>query len=135
MFPAVETPAGHRMGQKPRRKGHSRNLPALSFAYRRRPGRLQQPGQGQPPLRGAADRDALRKAVKDGLIDILVTDHAPHAAPRKRRHSRQKFPAALRGWIWPFPLPGRLCWMARWRDPICTGYGRAARGDILAAPQ
>ncbi len=36
-----------------------------------------------PPLRGAADRDALRKAVKDGLIDILVTDHAPHAAHEK----------------------------------------------------
>lgn len=36
-----------------------------------------------PPLRGAADRDALRRAVRDGLIDILATDHAPHAAHEK----------------------------------------------------
>lgn len=36
-----------------------------------------------PPLRTAADRAALRKAVKDGIIDILVTDHAPHASYEK----------------------------------------------------
>lgn len=36
-----------------------------------------------PPLRSPTDRDALRKAVKDGVIDILVTDHAPHAAYEK----------------------------------------------------
>lgn len=36
-----------------------------------------------PPLRTAEDRDALRQAVKNGLIDILVTDHAPHAAHEK----------------------------------------------------
>ncbi|GHU92751.1 dihydroorotase [Deltaproteobacteria bacterium] len=36
-----------------------------------------------PPLRGATDREALCRAVKKGLIDILVTDHAPHAAHEK----------------------------------------------------
>ncbi|MDR2574565.1 MAG: dihydroorotase [Desulfovibrio sp.] len=36
-----------------------------------------------PPLRGAKDRKALREAVKNGLVDILVTDHAPHAAQEK----------------------------------------------------
>jgi dihydroorotase len=36
-----------------------------------------------PPLRTAEDRAALRRAVKDGLIDILATDHAPHAAHEK----------------------------------------------------
>ncbi|QCC86304.1 dihydroorotase [Desulfovibrio desulfuricans] len=36
-----------------------------------------------PPLRTAADREALRRAVKDGTIDILATDHAPHAAHEK----------------------------------------------------
>ena len=36
-----------------------------------------------PPLRTAADREALRRAVKDGIIDILATDHAPHAAHEK----------------------------------------------------
>ena len=36
-----------------------------------------------PPLRTAADREALRRAVKDGIIDILATDHAPHADHEK----------------------------------------------------
>ncbi len=36
-----------------------------------------------PPLRTPEDRQALRDAVKDGTIDILVTDHAPHAAHEK----------------------------------------------------
>lgn len=36
-----------------------------------------------PPLRRPEDREALRRAVKDGTIDILVTDHAPHAAHEK----------------------------------------------------
>lgn len=36
-----------------------------------------------PPLRTPADREALRQAVRDGTIDILVTDHAPHAAHEK----------------------------------------------------
>ncbi|GAU08568.1 dihydroorotase [Desulfoplanes formicivorans] len=32
-----------------------------------------------PPLRTREDVMALRRAVKEGVIDILVTDHAPHA--------------------------------------------------------
>ena len=36
-----------------------------------------------PPLRTARDREAMRKAVKDGVIDIIVTDHAPHAEYEK----------------------------------------------------
>ncbi len=36
-----------------------------------------------PPLRTPLDREALRKAIKDGTIDILATDHAPHAAHEK----------------------------------------------------
>lgn len=36
-----------------------------------------------PPVRGKADAAALRAAVADGTIDIMVTDHAPHAAHEK----------------------------------------------------
>ena len=36
-----------------------------------------------PPLRSTKDRDALLRAVADGTIDILVTDHAPHALHEK----------------------------------------------------
>ncbi|MDN4489380.1 dihydroorotase [Demequina sp. SYSU T00068] len=36
-----------------------------------------------PPLRTQADVDALRAAVADGTIDIIATDHAPHASEDK----------------------------------------------------
>ena len=31
-----------------------------------------------PPLREAADRQAIREALKDGTIDVIASDHAPH---------------------------------------------------------
>lgn len=37
-----------------------------------------------PPLRGRADVRALLGAVREGLIDVFVTDHAPHAEDEKR---------------------------------------------------
>ena len=36
-----------------------------------------------PPLRTAADVQALREAVADGTITVLATDHAPHPAQSK----------------------------------------------------
>ncbi|MFW5489732.1 MAG: dihydroorotase [Desulfovibrio sp.] len=36
-----------------------------------------------PPLRTRADLEAMREAIKDGTIDILATDHAPHASHEK----------------------------------------------------
>jgi dihydroorotase len=36
-----------------------------------------------PPLRGDADRRALVEALKNGLIDCVATDHAPHARHEK----------------------------------------------------
>lgn len=36
-----------------------------------------------PPLRGADDRVALEKALEDGTIDVVATDHAPHAPEEK----------------------------------------------------
>ncbi len=38
-----------------------------------------------PPLRSAADRDALAAAIADGSITCLATDHAPHTAEAKAR--------------------------------------------------
>jgi dihydroorotase len=31
-----------------------------------------------PPLREARDRDAMLAGIKDGSIDVIATDHAPH---------------------------------------------------------
>ena len=36
-----------------------------------------------PPLRPESDRRALLKAVQDGTVDAIVTDHAPHHADEK----------------------------------------------------
>jgi dihydroorotase len=38
-----------------------------------------------PPLRTAADVEAVRLAVKDGTIDVIATDHAPHHYDEKER--------------------------------------------------
>ncbi len=36
-----------------------------------------------PPLRAETDRQALLEAVRDGTIEAIATDHAPHAAHEK----------------------------------------------------
>ena len=38
-----------------------------------------------PPLRTAADVEALQQAVRDGTIDVIATDHAPHHYDEKER--------------------------------------------------
>ena len=48
---------------------------------------LQEEGRFKmnPPLRSAADRDALIEGILDGTIDMIATDHAPHSAEEKAR--------------------------------------------------
>ena len=41
-----------------------------------------------PPIRSAADRDALIEGLLDGTIDCIATDHAPHSAEEKSRGLR-----------------------------------------------
>src|SRR6186713_1050514 len=36
-----------------------------------------------PPLRDAADRDAMLEGIADGSVDVIATDHAPHHADEK----------------------------------------------------
>jgi dihydroorotase len=36
-----------------------------------------------PPLRSAADRDAMIQGILDGVVDAIATDHAPHAQHEK----------------------------------------------------
>jgi dihydroorotase len=37
-----------------------------------------------PPLREAADRDAMIAGIADGSVDVIATDHAPHHYDEKR---------------------------------------------------
>jgi len=38
-----------------------------------------------PPVRSEADRQALLAGIRDGTIDMIATDHAPHTPPEKAR--------------------------------------------------
>jgi dihydroorotase len=70
-----------------------------------------------PPLRTAADVGACIEGVKDGTIDLLATDHAPHLAEEKEL----EFPSApfgILGLECALPLyvkalvePGHISWM------------------------
>ena len=48
---------------------------------------LQEDGRFKmnPPLRSREDRQALLEGIKDGTIDMIATDHAPHSAEEKSR--------------------------------------------------
>ena len=48
---------------------------------------LQEDGRFKmnPPIREAADRDALIEGILDGTVDMIVTDHAPHSDAEKEK--------------------------------------------------
>lgn len=37
----------------------------------------------KPPLRSETDREAVREGLRDGTIDVIATDHAPHSEDEK----------------------------------------------------
>jgi len=55
-----------------------------------------------PPLRTVKDVEALKRAIQEGLVDALVTDHAPHLQSEKEL----EFLAA------PFGIAGLECALA-----------------------
>ncbi|HEY8667650.1 MAG TPA: dihydroorotase [Tepidisphaeraceae bacterium] len=70
-----------------------------------------------PPLRTAADVKACIDGVRDGTIDILATDHAPHLAEEKELEF-QYAPFGIIGLECALPLyikaliaPGHIDWM------------------------
>jgi dihydroorotase len=94
-----------------------------------------------PPLRSAADRAALRRALAEGIIDAVATDHAPHGLVDKDL----EFDAAANGMVGfetALPLVLRLvaegaCSLHRaieamtWRPARIIGVpgGRLSPGD------
>jgi dihydroorotase len=56
-----------------------------------------------PPLRTPADNQALWKAVADGTVDVISSDHAPHTLKEKQT-SYWQAPAGLPGIEFMFPL-------------------------------
>jgi len=60
-----------------------------------------------PPLRGRADREAVIEGLADGTIDVIATDHAPHAAHEKQQEFA-KAPFGIIGLETALPLSLRL---------------------------
>ena len=50
-----------------------------------------------PPLRTEWDRTMLIEGLKDGTIDMIATDHAPHSAEEKAKPLTEA-PSGLSGW-------------------------------------
>lgn len=66
---------------------------------------LQEDGRFKmnPPLRGTEDRLALLEGIKDGTIDMIATDHAPHSAEEKSK-GLEKSAFGIVGLETAFPL-------------------------------
>ena len=76
-----------------------------------------------PPLRSAADRDALREAVKDGRIDIVSTDHCSFNFIGQKEKGRGDFSRIPNG------LPGVEQRPAVfWSE--CVSPGLVTQGDM-----
>jgi dihydroorotase len=95
-----------------------------------------------PPLRTAADVQALREALADGTIDVVATDHAPHSVEDKEcewdyaAFGMVGLQTALSVVIETMVKPGRMTWadVADRMSHAPARIGRvAAQGRPLAA--
>src|SRR5438132_1993581 len=69
-----------------------------------------------PPLRTQADIDAILEGLRDGTLDVIATDHAPHA-PEKKARELDQAPNGIIGLETLLPVcikaliePGHLTW-------------------------
>ena len=69
-----------------------------------------------PPLRTEADRQALVQGIKDGTIDIIATDHAPHTMAEKQRPYADA-PAGISGFETAL---GSLMWLVQSKQLTLT---------------
>ena len=95
--------------------------------------------QMNPPIRRPEDNAALWAGLRDGAIDFIATDHAPHTLEEKRKPYPQS-PAGMPGVETSLPLmltemkAGR-CTLAEIQKWMCHGpaeaYGVQNKGKIL----
>jgi dihydroorotase len=81
-----------------------------------------------PPLRTAEDVEAIKEGLKDGTIDVIATDHAPHASFEKE----VEFIAA------PFGILGlETCWGLVGRELVAPGVLTVAEAvyKLTVAPR
>jgi dihydroorotase len=102
--------------------------------------RLGTRAQMNPPVRDAAHRDAIFEGVRQGIVDILGSDHAPHTLDEKAK-AYPASPSGMTGVQTLVPMmldhvnAGRLT-LARFVDLMCAGPARlfqiAGKGRIAA---
>jgi len=100
--------------------------------------RLGSQAQMNPPIRAAEHRAALWRALDQGIVDVIGSDHAPHTAEEKARDYPSS-PSGMPGVQTLLPLmldhvnAGRLS-LERLVDLVCTApgriYGMAGKGRI-----
>ena len=90
-----------------------------------------------PPLRGQADVDALRRGLADGTIDAVATDHAPHPQEAKEAPFDEAPPGmlgletALAVLLTDLGLPvERLLALMSWQPARIAGVSGAHGGPI-----
>ncbi len=71
-----------------------------------------------PPLRTEADREAILRAVIDGTLDCIVTDHAPHSAEEKAK-----------------PLPESPSGMVGLETSLAASFTALCKPGYLTVPQ
>ena len=100
--------------------------------------RLGTYAQMNPPIRGQHHNDGLWAGVRDGVFDVVGSDHAPHTADEKAA-AYPASPSGMPGVQTQLPLlldhvnAGRLT-LARLVDLVCSGpariYNIAGKGRI-----
>lgn len=74
-----------------------------------------------PPLRTEEDREAIIEGLKDGTLDLIATDHAPHSAEEKQKEFA-KAPSGIIGLETALSLG--ISWL--------TDTGRLTLSELLA---
>ena len=83
-----------------------------------------------PPLRSPADQDALWRALHDGSIEIISTDHCPWTRSEKQRASFAEVPGGLPGvearlsLVHHFGVNERDLPLTAWVSACCTAPAR-----------
>ena len=83
-----------------------------------------------PPLRQAADKDAMWRGLGDGTLQIVSTDHCPWTRAEKRRSSFADVPGGLPGiesrlaLLHHFGVKEQDLALTRWVSACCTSPAR-----------
>ncbi len=77
-----------------------------------------------PPIRGAANREALWGALGEGLIDMVTTDHSPCPPAMKRRDPTHELPRWDQAWggVASLGLALPVLWTAMRRRGLHIGF-------------